>query len=183
MHWTSLTALAGAAWLAVFAQAWLDGIRNFLGASIDLIPGLMVYAGLSHGLNTVIALSLLAGLLADSLSANPLGISILPLLLVGVMVYHYKDLLLREQTYAQFVLGVIGSAFAPILTVVLLTGMGQKPLLGWGSLWQLLAMALGGGCFTPLWFVIFRRLDHAFKYQTVSEPSFRADREIERGRR
>lgn len=183
MHWTTLTSLAGAGYLAVFLQAYFGGFRHLSGAQIDLIPGLVVYAGLTYGLTTLVFVSAFAGLLLDSLSANSLGVSVLPLLLIGVLVYRYRDLLLRDQVYAQFVLGMVASAAAPILTLAMILGTGHKPLVGWASLWQLAVMTLAGGCFTPVWFVIFRRFDHAFRYQTVSETSFRSDRQIERGRR
>ena len=51
----------------------------WLGAQIDLLPALMVYAALNAGLPTVALLAVFGGLWFDTLSANPLGISILPL--------------------------------------------------------------------------------------------------------
>ena len=71
---------------------------------------------------------------------------------------------------------------APLLAVLLLLGGGYRPLIGWGSLWQLIVMALTGGCFTPICFSIFERIQRTLNYQSVSESSFRPDREIKRGR-
>ncbi len=63
------------AFLAVFGEAALPGIRKLLGAQVDLLPALMVYASLCGGLTTVVLLAVCGGLLFDSLSANPLGVS------------------------------------------------------------------------------------------------------------
>ena len=102
------------AFVAVFLEASVNGLRNLLGAQIDLLPALMVYASLSAGLTTVMALSVLGGLWFDTLSANPLGISILPLFLVGYAIHLRRELILRDQLFAQFVLGLIACcAIAP----------------------------------------------------------------------
>ena len=66
-----------AALLAVFWEAAFNGIRHVLGAQLDLLPGLIVYAGLRAGLPTVALTALLGGMMLDSLSANPLGVSVL----------------------------------------------------------------------------------------------------------
>src|SRR5947207_2858774 len=41
------------AFLAVFCEAAFSGFRNLLGAQIDLLPALVVYAALSTGLVTI----------------------------------------------------------------------------------------------------------------------------------
>src|SRR5262249_26111403 len=122
------------------------------------------------------------GLCFDSLSANPFGVSIFPLLAVGFAIYLRRDLILRDQPYAQFVLGLAGSAAAPLMCVLLLLTGGQSPLIGWGSLWQWFVMSLGGGLATPIFFFVFDWCDRTFGYRPVSETSFRQDREIRRGK-
>lgn len=171
-----------AALLVVFFQGTFNGIRHLLGAQVDLLPALMVYAALTSGPVMMMTLAVFSGLLLDTLSVNPLGVSVLPLLLIGVLLQLRRDLLLRDQLYAQFVLGLIASALAPVLTVVTLLTLEQTPLLSWGSLWQWLVMSVGGGVATPVFFFLFDRLNHALGYQPIVESSFRADREIRRGR-
>lgn len=171
-----------AALLAVFCQGTFNGVRSLLGAQVDLLPALMVYAALTSGPVMMMTLAVFSGLLLDTLSVNPLGVSVLPLLLIGLLLQLRRDLLLRDQIYAQFVLGLIASALAPALTVVTLLTLEQTPLLGWGSLWQWLVMSVGGGVATPVFFFLFDRLNHALGYQPIVESSFRADREIRRGR-
>jgi hypothetical protein len=91
-------------------------------------------------------------------------------------------LILREQTIAQFTLGLAGSLFAPICVLLFLLSTGHEPLFGWGTLWQLIVMGLGGALVTPLIFELFGWLERTFGYHGHSEPSYRPDREIRRGR-
>jgi hypothetical protein len=170
------------AYLAVFLESYLGIVREWIGAQIDFIPALMVYCGLSTGLVTITLTAILGGLWFDTLSANPLGVSILPHFLVGLTMHQTRDLILRDQPYARFVLGLAGGAAAPLLTVLLLWGGGYKPLIGWGSLWQWLVLSLGAGALTPVCFWFFDRLHLALAYSRPAESTFRPDREIKRGR-
>jgi len=170
------------AFLAVFGEAALPGLRHLLGAQVDLLPVLMVYAALNAGLTAVAALAIFGGLWFDALSANPLGVTILPLFAVGFLIFLQRDLILRELSFAQIVLGTVASAVVPLLTVLLLLTVGRPPLLGWGSLWQWLVMTSGGAVATPVVFALFNWLNRAFGYRPRTESSFRPDREILRGR-
>jgi rod shape-determining protein MreD len=171
-----------AALLAVFLQGTFGGVRHWFGAQVDLLPALMVYTALTTGPAMMMTLAVFGGLLFDTLSVNPLGASVPPLLLIGLLLQLRRDLLLREQPYAQFVLGLIASAVAPVIVVLTILTLGHSPLLSWGSLWQWIVMSVGGGIATPVFFILFDRLNHALGYQPVKETSFRADREIRRGR-
>jgi rod shape-determining protein MreD len=170
-----------AAFLVVFGEAVFPGLRNLLGAQIDLLPALMIYAALSSSGVVIAVLAICGGLWFDSLSANPLGLSILPLFAVGFPVYLQRDLILRELPFAQLVLGGIASAVAPLISVLLLMTAGKVPLVGWGSLWQWLVMIAGGAVATPIFFILFNWFDHALGYQPRTETSFRPDRVILRG--
>lgn len=172
-----------ATFLAVFWEAAFNGIRHLLGAQIDLLPALVVYAGLRTGLSTMTLVAVLGGLLFDALSANPLGVTVLPLFLTGLILYRQRELVLRDQPFAQFILGWAASAAVPALTVLILLTSGHSPLLGWGSLWQWSVMALGGAVATPVVFQLFEWFDRALNYRRATEPGFRADREIRRGRK
>ena len=167
------------AYIAVFAQSAFTGL---LGAQIDLMPALMVYATLTSGMPTIAALALCGGLWFDSLSANPLGISVLPLTAIGCVISLRRDLILRDQVFAQFVLGLLASFAAPAITLLLMLTVGMNPLIGWGTLWQLTVMTFVGGVVTPLLFRLFGALTHVFDYREVTTTSFRPDREIRRGR-
>jgi rod shape-determining protein MreD len=182
MNWVNTVLVLSAAFLAVFWEAAFEGFRRLLGAQLDLLPVFMVYASLYAGMTTVTLLAFLGGIWFDSLSANPLGISVLPLFLVGMAIYGARELVLRDQPFAQFVLGFAASTAAPILTLLLLFTTGYHPLSGWGTAWQLLVMGLGGACATPLCFALFGWLHGHFAHGRAGETSFRSDREIRRGR-
>ncbi len=67
----------------MFGEAAVPGVRHLLGAQVDLLPVLMVYTALNAGLPVIASLAVLGGLGFDALSANPLGVTILPLFIVG----------------------------------------------------------------------------------------------------
>jgi rod shape-determining protein MreD len=169
-----------AAFLAVFWEAAFPS--RWLRTQIDLLPALMIYASLSLNLTGLVAVAICGGVFFDSLSANPLGASVLPLFVVGFLVFIQRELILRDQVYAQFVLGLAASAIAPVLTVLLLLTTGHQLLLGWGSLWQWLVMTAGGAVATPIIFFIFDWCERVLGPVRTSETSFRPDREIRRGR-
>ena len=170
------------AFFAVFVQAALGGTRHWLGAQLDLLPPLMVYAALRTNLTTMALLAVFGGLCFDTLSANPLGITMLPLFAVGFVIYVRRELILRDEVFAQFSLGIATGAVTPALTLLLLLSGGYAPLAGWGSLWQFTVMALGGGVLTPLVFYAFALCDRALRYRPATQISFRPDRDIRRGR-
>ena len=171
------------AFLAVFCESAFSGVRNLLGVQIDLLPALVVYAALSAGLPTVTLTAVLGGLFFDSLSANPLGITVVPLFIVGFLISMQRELILRDQLFAQTVLGLSASAFVPAVTVLLLLTGGHAPRLSWVSIWQWLVMTMGGAVATPALFLLFGWFDRTFTYRSATEMSFRPDREIRRSRR
>ena len=171
-----------AAFAAVFAQAAFPLGRMLFGAQIDLLPSLVVYAALSGGVSAMCLVSIWGGLLFDSLSANPLGTSLPPLLLAGTVILLNRELILRDQTFAQAVLGVCSNAVFGVFSLLILLHLGTRPTLGWGTVWELLVTALGGGVLSPLTFQLFGWLERHLTHGVVVQTSFRNDREIRRGR-
>jgi rod shape-determining protein MreD len=182
MKWRPTIFVLAAAFVAVFLEASVGLVRHLLGAQVDVLPALMVYAALTLSFTTLVLLAVCGGLWFDSLSLNPLGASVLPLLLIGFLMYRSRDLLLREHVFAQVILGAAAGAAQPLGTLFILLNKGQTPLLGWYSLWQWLVMAAGAGAVTPVFFKLFDRLNRALEYQPAIQSSFRPDREIKRGR-
>lgn len=174
--------ILAAAFLAVFFEAAFPGLRYWLGAQIDLLPALMVCAALATDIVTLSLLAVLGGLWFDVLSANPLGVTILPLFAAGFLIYLQRDLILRELPFAQLIMGAVVSGVVPVLTVLFMLSAGKHPLLGWGSLWQWIVMTAGGAVATPVLFALLDWCQHAFGYQLRTETSFRPDREIQRSR-
>jgi rod shape-determining protein MreD len=157
-------------------------LRELFGAQIDLLPALMVYTALSAGLFGITLFAIVGGLAFDALSANPLGISVLPLFLVGWAIHAKRGLILREEAYAQRILGLAASVVTPLFTLLLLLSVGETPLIGWRSLWQWMVMAAGGLLATPFFFLLFNRIHRSLNYPRMAEPGFRPDRQIVRGR-
>ncbi|HEU6447245.1 MAG TPA: hypothetical protein VFV23_02255 [Verrucomicrobiae bacterium] len=164
--------------VSVFLEATFPVTRHLFGAQVDLLPALMVCAAFTTDLITVALVAIFGGLWFDSLSANPFGISILPLFVIGFLISLWRDLMLRELPFAQLFLGAAASAVAPVMTVLLLLSGGIQPLLGWGSLWQWIVMTAGGAVATPLLFLILEMCNDALGYKLKSQTSFRSDREI-----
>jgi rod shape-determining protein MreD len=175
--------ILAAAFLAVFGEAAFPGLRHLLGTQVDLLPAIMVYAALNAEIVTVALLAIFSGLCFDALSANPLGITILPLFATGFLICSQREFILRGLPFAQFFLGALASAVVPFLTVLILLSGGNEPLLGWGSLWQWIVMTAGGAVATPILFALFGWCNHALGYQPRTETSFRPDREIRRDKR
>jgi hypothetical protein len=182
MSWLHTVFVLAIAFLAVFWQSAFNGLRHLVGAQVDLLPSLMVYAALCTDLTTVTLLAVLGGLWLDSLSANPLGVSTLPLFVVGLIIHVKRDLMVRNQTFPQAMLGLAASVAVPLLTVLVLLTKRQTPLLGWGTLWQLIVMGVGGAIATPICFELFGWLDRTLVHPRAEQSSFRPDREIRRGR-
>jgi hypothetical protein len=182
MNWLNTVFVLAAVFLAVFWEAAFPGLRHLLGTQIDLLPPLVVYAALGTNLVTVCLVAACGGLWLDSLSANPLGITVLPVFVVGLAIYSGREVVLRHQSFAQFVLGLAASAAVPVLTLGLLLTAGHPPLLGWGTIWQLLVMTGGGAAATPIVFILFEWLERVFVHRRATQSSFRPDREIRRGR-
>ncbi|MCF7668833.1 MAG: rod shape-determining protein MreD [Verrucomicrobia bacterium] len=168
--------------LSVFWEASNGIIRQFSGTQIDILPVIMVYSGLFAGRRTVCLTALSGGLLFDSMSANPLGVNVLSLFLVGWVVSMGKDTLLKEDVFTQCFLGFLAGLANPIISLLILMSAGNIPLLGWESLWQLFIMAVASAAATPLLFLVFDKMRKVFCYQTTTQSSFRSDREIIRKR-
>lgn len=203
MNWVHPTCLVLGTVAAVFLQTRFAGFRPLLAAQPDLVPVLVVYAALNASLPTTAVTAVVGGLAFDAMSAGPLGLTVVPLVAVGFFLHRRRDLLLRDSSWAQASLGGAASLAVAVASVVLLfllwpllsdrdpappflpelrRGLVDLPVLGWGNLWQLLVVTVGGALASPLVFRLFRWIDRTFNYQPVPQASYRADREIKRGR-
>ena len=82
-----------------------------------------------------------------------------------------RELILREETFAQLVLGLGASAATPLLTLLLLLTMGRAPLLGWGTIWQLVVLSVGGAIATPICFELFGWLQRTLVHRGATRPA------------
>lgn len=171
-----------AAWLCVAFEVSFNGFRHWFGAQVSLLPALMVYVALSASLPSVALLAVVGGLAHDSFSANPLGVTTLALALTGFLLHHQRELVLRDQTYAQVLLGFLASSLVPACVVLALMNTHHPVPLTGRLLGQWLVMAVGGAVATPLVFRLFAQLNRWFTYQPLPESHYRATRQIKRTR-
>ena len=170
------------AWLAVAFEISFPGFRQLLGFQISLLPPLMVYLALSNSLPGIVLLSLIGGVASDAFSANPIGISTLALAGTGMLLHHNRDLVLRDQAYAQVAMGLLATALVPALVVLALMNTQHPVQLTWRLFGQWLGAALAGGICTPFVFRLFALLSGWFSYQALPESHFRDTRQIKRTR-
>ena len=100
MNLLNVILILASAFLAVFAEAAFPALRLWLGSQIDLLPALMIYAALNTNVFVVSLLAVCGGLWFDAFSANPPGISILPLFAVGFPIFLKRELILRDLPFA-----------------------------------------------------------------------------------
>lgn len=182
MNRVPITLLFMAAWLAVFCQTQFPIVGQTLGIPLDIRPALIVYTALTHGMPTMLGIVLVSSLGTDALSANPIGVSLIPCLLTGVVLNLQRHLLLREQRFAQVWLGLSGGIAMPLLTWGLLEMESRPPWMGFGLLFRILLLGFLNAAACPALFVVFDGLRNAFEYKPISGTGFRTDREIKRGR-
>lgn len=182
MTWLTPMLLFVVAWLAVFLQTQLAPIRALLGVPPGILPALVVYAAFTHRLGIVSTLTIGGGLAVDALSAGRLGAGIAPLFALGFILHTRQHLLLRDQHYAQFWLGLAGGFLVPLLHGVILSMGSSEPAFGWSSArqWAILGLLNGAAC--PVIFILFDRLRATFEYQPADPGLYRLNREMKRGR-
>lgn len=166
----------------IFAQSQLTAFRTWTGVQPDLLPGLMVCAALSFRWEIALGAAAFLGLLHDSLSGTMLGTTFATLSLLALVGARFRESLYSEKVTAHWIFGLVASGAAPLLTLGLSRLSGAEPLVGYGSLWPWAVLTLVGGLCTPGWFMIFRRLDGALRYQEMADVNYRPNRQMRRGR-
>ena len=170
-------------YVVIFAQTRFTFFRDFFGAQPDLLPGMIVFAAMAFKVEVLMLCVVIFGCLFDATSSNALGTSIVSLGVIGLAASRNRELLLSDNFTTHWVLGLVASGVAPVIGYVVLNLSGMNPLVGAGSAWHWAIMTAGGGLFTPLWFKVFNRLDDALRFKEIPESTYRADRQIARGRR
>ncbi|MFM8418636.1 MAG: hypothetical protein ACKOEQ_00740 [Verrucomicrobiota bacterium] len=182
MNWASPITLFVAGWLAAFAQTQFSVLRGLLGVPLALGPALVVYAAFTHGLATASLFAVLLGLWTDALSGSRLGLGSVTPFLATFFLSTRQHLLLREQRYAQFWLGLGLGLALPLGHGLLLQAAHSGPALGWHSARQLLVLGLLNGAACPACFWAFDRLRQSFEYPAAPTSFMAGQREMKRGR-
>jgi rod shape-determining protein MreD len=182
MNWLRFSFVMATTLVVVFLQTTVNGPRFWLGAQLDLVPSLVVFASGTGDFVSFMACAMAGGLCLDCFSANPLGTTMLPLLAAGCIVHRVRELVVLQDQLVQGLAGFSASLLVSVLSITLVVALGRQPLVGWISVWQCLVVAAASAAATPVWFWLFPRLEKTFGYVKMPETSFRPDREIKRGR-
>ncbi|MDP6893571.1 MAG: rod shape-determining protein MreD [Verrucomicrobiota bacterium] len=133
------------AYFLTFMQSHWHGPRLWLGFQPDLTPALLVFVGMTMGARYISTVALATGLWLDSLSANPFGISVFPLFLVGWIVFYIREKIMTKEFMAQLYLGVIASLTVFLFQLILLGMLSVNPMIGWEIVfWSILNAFLCG---------------------------------------
>ncbi|MBR90893.1 MAG: hypothetical protein CMO66_06455 [Verrucomicrobiales bacterium] len=143
-----------AALITIFLESTFTLPRDLLGAQINPLPPLMVYAALRSDLATLTLLAVLGSLWQSALSADPLGVGLLPLFLSGLFIEMNRQQFAQRERFVRFTLGAAASASVPLMTLFLLFTLGRDPMLNWFTLWQWVVVSVGGGLLTMFFFPI-----------------------------
>jgi 1,4-dihydroxy-2-naphthoate octaprenyltransferase len=104
------------------------------------------------------------------------------LAMTGFILHHQRDLVLRDQLYAQVLTGFLASSLVPACVILALMNTHNPVPLTWRLLGQWLVMAVGGAVATPLAFRLFALINRLFTYQPLPESHYRENRQIKRNR-
>jgi cell shape-determining protein MreD len=171
-----------AIWLSAFAQTQFSTLRDLLSVPLALGPALVCCVALGQGLGATVTVAVLSGLLSDSLSASPLGAAVPALFLLGFTLHLQRHLILRDQRFAQFWIGLGAGVAVPLLTLATLGLTRSQPAAGAFTPVQLLTLGLLNGIACPALFRVLDLLHRTFDYRPLTSSSFRPDRETVRGR-
>jgi hypothetical protein len=177
-----LTLLLGVYFL-IFLQSHWQMPRLWLGFQPDLTPALMVFVGLTMGAGYVSSIALMSGLWLDSLSANPFGMSILPLFLVGWIVFCFRKKIMAVEFMAQIYLGILGGLLVFLLQLTLLMLFSFNPLIGWEMIFLAMLNAFFCGVAVPFFYLLHKWFKSLFSHSSHEPNKWRNNnRQIVRGK-
>lgn len=145
--------------IIVWFQAVGSPLGGWFGVKTDLLPSLMVYAGLTAGARAVVTVGIVGALMQDSLSAMPLGVTLLPLCLIGLIAHQAQAYLSRDEKTQQLLLGALATLGASVVVLLTLAMLGKG--VGF-SLWlfvRLVGVTLVGAIVCPLFFAMLDRIN------------------------
>jgi len=156
--------------VAIFFESAFELPRQLTGAQIDPLPALMIATALRAPVFAITSLAIMGSLWQNSLSSDPLGISMLPLFLFGIVVHLNETKVSSHHPGQRFALGAIAGAVVPALTLGLLLLTGHQPLVGWYSIWQWAVGIVGSGLFALVFFPWLEWLDLTVEEQPLAAP-------------
>lgn len=160
-----------ATYLAVYIGVAVDLPRDWLGSSISLLPSLLVYAAIQHPVWGVSIVAVFGGLLQDSFSGNPLGVSIAALFVLGFTLNQKRDFVMHQLPLARMLLGFLMGGTVTLLGF-LLTKITTAPAVSALIVAKTVFLtAIASAFLTPLTFHLFARLHRTFTFKTIRRGS------------
>ena len=166
----------------VYLEARWTVVESGWRGQIDLLPVFAAYAALHGRVGVMAGVAAIGGCWFDVLSANPLGTSLLSLFLTAYLLHGMHEVLLKGQMAAQFFVCVLAGALNPTIAGLILWVLGTQPILGWGTLWQVLINAVCCGLAGPVLFLILNQLDQSLSYAPTAKPWNRPVVEVKRSK-
>jgi rod shape-determining protein MreD len=148
-----------AAAIIVWFQAIGSPLGGWFGVKTDLLPSLMIYAGLTVGVRAVVAVGVVGALLQDSLSAMPLGVTLLPLCIVGLIAHQAQAYLSRDEKAQQLLLGALATFGASVIVLLTLATIGKGVSFSLWLLVRLVGVTLIGAIACPFFFAVLDRVN------------------------
>lgn len=160
-----------AVYVAVFIDVGWNGPRDWLGTPVSLLPALLVYAAVQYPVWGVVIVSVFGGLVRDSYSGDPLGVSLAALFALGFTLNRYREFVMHQLPFARMLLGFIAGAAFPLIGY-LLTNLVASPQAPKLSVFHTIAIsAIVSASLTPLTFRLFARLHRTFTFGTIRDTS------------
>jgi uncharacterized membrane protein YccF (DUF307 family) len=149
---------------AAILQAILPTAVPFFGARLELLPVLAVFFALNLPVASALVWIFAAALVADTLSAMPFGLSVVPFCGVGAVLSAGREMIFREKIEAQAFVG--GAATAAISTILwmLLRVMDAGPAFSWRVAAKIFFVGVMASAASPVVFFVMN------KFSPRSEP-------------
>ena len=175
MNRDQIISLFVAVYLAVYASVGVDTLRWLMGGPVSLLPALLVYSAIQHpSFWGVTIVGVVGGLLQDSFSSTPLGISVAALFAVGFTLNRKREYVMHQLPFARMLLGGIVGFVVPLLGFIL-TVLTESPAVSVPHVvWRLFVSAAFTAIATPLIFRLFQRLHRTFSFRTICDTSVSA---------
>jgi len=135
-------------------------VVNILGhAKPPLLLGVVIYYALGNKKSWVIAAAILAGLLHDTLSHIPFGVSSLAFTLIGLTIHSQQENLFTQQWITSALLGAVSGFVLTVFLYLVLVGSNQLQMAFVAMLVKAVGVGLIAVLTTPVVCGIIRGLE------------------------
>ncbi|MEK9861655.1 MAG: rod shape-determining protein MreD [Verrucomicrobiota bacterium] len=179
----SFTAFIVLAMALGYLQSYASLIEGQWRAQVDLLPIFAAYVSMHGGMPIMpAAFALLGGCWLDLLSANPLGSSMVTLLVSMLCLQRAQKVMLRDHWAGEAMVGALVSALHLMLGAGLVWITRHHPILGWAFFWHLLINTIVCALLSPWLFALFKAMDRLFAARAIPSLGYRGIVEVKRSR-